>query len=124
MPLYDYQCQNCGAYHEVYSSMDNRKDEIECPRCHGVAEQVIISAPGVLTGNFTQKSQDVAIGQDANKRWEGIYERKAMRDKARQDSGVQTITATGEGNEITFRPVKKELNFVRQGNFASTERED
>ncbi len=124
MPLYDYQCQTCGAYHEVYSLMSNRKDEIECPRCHGIAEQVIISAPGILTGNMSNKTQDVAIGKDADKRWQGIYERKAMRDKVRKESGLQSITASGSGNEIVFSPTKKELNFVQQGNFKNTVRED
>jgi putative FmdB family regulatory protein len=124
MPTYDYQCQECGTYHEIICSISSREDEVECPRCHGVAEQVILSAPGVMTGNMSNQTQDVAIGRDADRRWNGIHDRKAMRDKARKESGVQTITATGAGNEIVFRPVKKELNFVRQGNFKSTERED
>jgi len=124
MPTYDYQCQSCAKYHEVICSISSREDEIECPLCHGVAEQVILSAPGVLTGNMSNQTQDVAIGKNANQRWEAIYEKKAMRDKARKESGVQSITATGTGNEIVFRPVKKELQFVRQGNFRSTERED
>jgi putative FmdB family regulatory protein len=124
MPAYDYQCQECATYHEVVCSISNREDEIECPRCHGVAEQVILSAPGVMTGSMGHQTQDVAIGRDAEKRWDGIHERKAMRDKVRKESGVDAITATGSGNEIVFRPVRKELNFVRQGNFKSTVRED
>lgn len=124
MPRYDYQCQSCATYHEVICSINARQDQIECPRCHGVAEQVILTAPGVLTGNMSNQTQDVAIGKNANQKWEAIHEKKAMRDKARKESGVQSITATGSGNEIVFRPVKKELNFVRQGNFQSTERED
>jgi hypothetical protein len=104
--------------------MGDRKDEIECPRCHGVAEQVILSAPGIMTSGMSNMTQDVAIGKDAHNRWDAIHEKKAMRDKVRQESGVQTITATGTGNEIVFRPVKKELNFVRQPNFKSTERDD
>lgn len=66
-------------------------------------------------------TQDAAIGRDAERRWAGIHERKAMRDKARRESGVETITATGTGNEIVFRPVKKELQFVGT---KGTERED
>ena len=81
-------------------------------------------APGVATSGMSTVTQDVAIGRHAEKRWESIYERKAMRDKARKESGVQNITATGSGNEIVFRPVKKERYFVKQGNFRSTDRED
>lgn len=122
MPLYDYQCQACGVYHEVHSSMSDRKDIIECPRCHGDAEQVILSAPGIMTGSMGHQTQDVAIGRDAEQRWDRIHEKKAMRDKARRESGVNTITATkGEGNEIVFRPVKKDLQFVGT---KGTERED
>ena len=97
MPLYDYQCQACGVYHEVYALMNDRKDEIECPRCKGVAEQVIIGAPGILTSNMSNKTQDVAIGTDADKRWQRIFDRKAERDKVRKESGKKGIRATPQG---------------------------
>jgi putative FmdB family regulatory protein len=110
MPTYDYQCQNCGAYHELICSMGSRKDEIECPRCRGVAEQVILYAPGVLTSNMGNTSQDVAIGRDAEKRWDRIYTKKEKRDKIRRESGKTSLEYVG--GEKQFRGTDKKLRFV------------
>jgi putative FmdB family regulatory protein len=113
MPIYDYQCQKCSAYHEVICSMGQRKDEIECPRCKGTAEQVILSAPGLMTGGMTNVSQDVAIGRDAEKRWDRIHESKAGRDKIRRESGKANVTAVADGSGgIEFKPSDKKLRFV------------
>ncbi len=114
MPIYDYQCQGCGAYHEIICGMSQRKDEIECPRCRGTAEQVILSAPGLMTGGMTNVSQDVAIGRDAEKRWDRIHEHKAERDKVRKESGKQHITATGVGEygAKDYKGTDKKLQFV------------
>lgn len=119
MPTYDYQCQGCGAYHEIICSMSARKDEIECPRCHETAEQVILSAPGVLTGGMSNMTQDVAIGRDAEKRWTGIHERRAYRDKVRRELGQANIAVNADSTKFT--PSSKKLQFVAT---KGTERED
>jgi putative FmdB family regulatory protein len=118
MPRYDYQCQSCGAYHEVVCAMAARADEIECPRCHGVAEQVILTAPGVMTAGMTNMTQDVAIGKDSDRRWGRIFEKKAERDRIRRESGKSALTATGAGE---YAPNDKRLQFVGT---AGTERDD
>lgn len=114
MPIYDYQCQSCSVYHEIYALMGDRKDTIQCPRCNGVAEQVILSAPGLITSGMTNVTQDVAIGRDANARWERIHEKKAKRDKVRRESGKQHITSTGVGEFGTteYKGTDKKLAFV------------
>ena len=119
MPTYDYQCQGCGVYHEIICSMSARKDEIECPLCHKMAEQVILSAPGVLTGGMSNMTQDVAIGRDAEKRWVGIHERRAYRDKVRRELGQQNLTVNADSTKFT--PSSKKLQFVAT---KGTERED
>ena len=110
MPAYDYQCQKCGAYHEVICTMSARKDEIECPRCKGTAEQVILSAPAVATSGMSQMTQDVAIGRDADKRWAGIHERRAYRDKVRAKLGSKNLSVRSDGTG--FSANDKTLQFV------------
>ena len=110
MPTYDYQCQSCGAYHEVICTMSARKDTIECPRCKGVAEQVILSAPAVATSGMSHMTQDVAIGKDADKRWAGILERRAYRDKVREKLGSKNLTVNPNGTRFTAND--KQLQFV------------
>jgi putative FmdB family regulatory protein len=109
MPTYDYHCQSCGVYHELVCSISQRKDEIECPRCRGVAEQVILTAPAVATSSMSNVTQDVAIGRDAEKRWERIHAKKEKRDKIRKESGNVNLTAVGV-NE--YKPSDKKLRFV------------
>ena len=34
MPLYDYQCRNCGAEFEALRGVHDDDNELECPFCH------------------------------------------------------------------------------------------
>ena len=34
MPLYDYQCRNCGAEFDMLRSIKDDDSEVECPYCH------------------------------------------------------------------------------------------
>jgi hypothetical protein len=52
---------------------------------------------------MSHKSIDVAIGKDAETRWERVHQRKAERDKIRKDSGEHALTATGRND---YQPVK------------------
>jgi hypothetical protein len=89
--------------------MSARKDTIECPRCKGVAEQVILSAPAVATSNMSQMTQDVAIGRDADKRWTRIFAKKEERDKIRRESGKQGI----ERKDGVYKAHDRKLDFVK-----------
>ena len=110
MPIYEYQCQSCGAYHEVICSMSARKDEIECPRCKGLAEQVI-SACAVMTSGMSQMTQDVAIGKDADQRWSRIYAKREARDKIRREAGKTGLQYVG--GEKQFVAHDRKLDFVK-----------
>src|SRR5574337_1166419 len=95
MACYEYQCTACGVVTEHICPISERPDSVKCPRCGSPAEQVILSAPGVLTGGMSQAPLDVVIGRDAEKRWDRIHQRQEVRDKIRQDSGKSGLTATG-----------------------------
>lgn len=120
MPTYDYKClaDECGVVHELIQSIHKTLPEsLPCPRCGEDAFHVILTAPGVLTGNMSQKTEDVAIGKDAEARWNRIHERQAHRDKIRQDSGKQGLTMVGRDEYVA---TDKQLYSVTQANIDKT----
>lgn len=106
MAAYDYRCESdsCGVVQELVQSIHAPLPEsLPCPRCGGLSSHVFLVAPGVMTGGMSQKTLDVAVGKDAEKRWERIHERQALRDKVRKESGEQALKATGLGR---YEPLK------------------
>lgn len=103
MPTYDYQCssEGCGVVHELIQSITKPLPEsIPCPKCGSDSFHVFLVAPGVLTSTMSHNSIDVAIGRDAEARWEKIHERKAQRDKIRRETGKTSLTKTGDNEYV------------------------
>jgi len=51
MPIYEYQCQQCGNQHEVLQKV-NEAELTDCPECHTPHLKKLISAAGFqLKGN-------------------------------------------------------------------------
>jgi hypothetical protein len=70
---------------------------------------VILVAPGIATSGMQNMTQDVAIGKDANQRWQRIHDKKAERDKIREKSGKKGLEWTTEG----FKAHDRKLDFVK-----------
>jgi|YelNatPaOPRAMG01_1025707.scaffolds.fasta_scaffold00770_19 putative FmdB family regulatory protein len=34
MPIYEYECQDCGEDFEIFVLSVSKADEVECPKCH------------------------------------------------------------------------------------------
>ena len=85
-------------------------ETLPCPRCGKDSEHVILVAPAVATSGMSQMTQDVAIGKDADKRWERIHEKRAAKDKIRRESGKTGLTWSE--SEKTFKPHDRKLEFV------------
>jgi putative FmdB family regulatory protein len=110
VPTYDYQCQSCSVVHEHIQSIHMAlPDTLPCPRCGKDSEHVILTAPAVATSNMSQMTQDVAIGMDADKRWNRIYAKKEERDKVRRESGKQGI----ERKNGVYTAHDRKLDFVK-----------
>jgi len=110
VPTYDYQCQSCSVVHEHIQSIHKDLPEtLKCPRCGKDSEHVILVAPGVATSGMQHMTQDVAIGKDADKRWTGIHEKKAARDKIRRESGKAGL----EFKDGAFKAHDRKLDFVK-----------
>ena len=66
-------------------------------------------APGVATSGMQHMTQDVAIGKDADTRWNRILNKKSERDKIRRESGKAGLELTSEG----FKAHDRKLDFVK-----------
>jgi putative FmdB family regulatory protein len=110
MPTYDYQCQSCGVVQEHIQSIHKAlPDTLKCPRCGKDSEHVILVAPGVATSGMQHMTQDVAIGKDADSRWNRILDKKASRDKIRSESGKAGL----EFKDGAFKAHDRKLDFVK-----------
>lgn len=117
---YFYRCWpsdgGCGADVSFEFPKGKAPNEIECPACGKTAKLGVRPGSfGIVHGNSTTKgaSIDVAIGRDAERRWEKIHERKAIRDKFRKETGSQAISLTvGDGGQVYGKPISGKLQSV------------
>jgi putative FmdB family regulatory protein len=107
MAKYDYSCEKCDITKELIAPMDAEHPEhIECPGCGGDMDFVWPTV-AVSTSSMENQSVDVAVGRDADARWERIHERQAVRDKVREESGIVGLTATGVNEYVPLSVEKK-----------------
>ena len=100
MPIYEYECQDCGLTFEKMKAM-SRSDEPEaCPECKTPDAKKLVSvvnhtfAHTVVGGPRPQNTgvhsidynADVTIGRDAEQRWKTIGARDKRKDEIIRDS--------------------------------------
>jgi putative FmdB family regulatory protein len=107
MARYDYSCEKCDIVKELVQSVEAVLPKtIKCPSCDGEMEFVQpLVALGISSMDTTPL--DVAVGRDADARWQRIHDRQAIRDKVRQESGITGLTATGENEYVPLSIEKK-----------------
>lgn len=109
MARYDFRCEKCNLVSELVQSVhDELPETIPCPDCDGRMEFV---APlvAVATSSMDTQTVDVAVGRDAEAKWNDIHERQAVRDKVRKETGSVGLTATGT-NEYQALDLKKKFD--------------
>lgn len=105
---YDYQCWTsdggCGIKFSVEHLTGAAPETYPCPMCGTVAKKQF-QGFSIVHGKSMNKgsSIDVAIGRNAEQRWNKIYDRKDARDKIRKDAGTQALKATGRDE---YTPLK------------------
>ncbi|MBN3767859.1 FmdB family zinc ribbon protein [Burkholderia sp. Ac-20365] len=57
MPVYDYECAECGAFEAVRRIAD-RDEPAGCPRCGTSAERVRVGAPALLGGGSSSGASE------------------------------------------------------------------
>jgi len=50
MPIYEYECQNCGKVTQKLQSFSQKQESIECPECQGEAKSIMSSSAFHLKG--------------------------------------------------------------------------
>lgn len=43
MPIYEYDCENCGSRFETYQSSMNTEKEVKCPECESDKTRRVLS---------------------------------------------------------------------------------
>jgi len=61
MPIYDYQCSDCGKTYDVFHKVREVKEDVVCPNCDSTAHVRLISAPsfsmnGSSAGSYSSES--------------------------------------------------------------------
>jgi putative FmdB family regulatory protein len=62
MPLYDYECPDCGAETECFFKLDEAKDRIECACCYSTMSKVIRLGHGGIKSEWPTWINDEVRG--------------------------------------------------------------
>jgi hypothetical protein len=119
VPNYLYYCHPCEVeFEELLIQSDEikqyRDGGFPCPVCHKPSERIKVNTisfnfKGGTPGNsgshdIDYPTLDKAVGRSADKKWQGINQRKEARDKVRRESGTNAISQTPDGKNIPADP--------------------
>jgi len=110
MPLYDYECDDCGRVFEARHGM-NDKPELVCPSCASAKTRKIPSLCGIV------------VKDSAQGKWNDRFRREgAMRRELKEDYGVEKVTPfKGQTINEVYRSVKEQGGFVKEEMIRSAE---
>lgn len=86
MPLYDWECSNCGTAFAASSTIADRDDPYDCPLCFGVAERKFSPSTNIVIPGHFRLSADWALpdaGDTAG--WEARGNRSQQTAPKRED---------------------------------------
>ena len=93
MPLYDYECGDCGHRFELRRSFDS-EPEGECPRCQGLSRRQFHAVPIIFKGSgfyttdyksgtkYSDTSKNGTESEDSKEKKEKVGPAKATADKS------------------------------------------
>ncbi|MCK5572514.1 MAG: zinc ribbon domain-containing protein [Bacteroidetes bacterium] len=53
MPIYDYQCNDCGKTYDIFHKVREIAEDVVCPSCGSAQHTRLLSAPGFSMGGRT-----------------------------------------------------------------------
>jgi len=110
MPLYVYKCQECGHEFEEIVTYNDRDSEKPCTMCGKDSRRVEVTpfAFSVKTDKgatlVSPKEVDKAVGEDAEKRWSWLENRKNRRLEGWKKGGLKDMSLS-KGRDGSFKPV-------------------
>ena len=60
MPIYFYECEDCGEKFEILVGVVNSSKKLICPKCKSENLKKLLSTFGVRIGNFSTGSSDIS----------------------------------------------------------------
>ena len=51
MPIYDYQCKQCGTTYDIFHKVREVPEDVVCPSCRSRESSRLISAPNLAMGH-------------------------------------------------------------------------
>jgi hypothetical protein len=85
--------------------MDQAEKGTYCPKCNNLTSNKLPpSGVGfkMAEPKSIPKDIDLAVGRDAEKRWEEYEDKKRIKEKIRKESGSEKLTVDFEGNYQPF----------------------
>ena len=115
MPKYVFECQECNLRFERVLSMGADITH-PCPECKEEAPRVVEGftfgfkdSPGAVANSGVHKhdypTADQAVGKDAEKRWETIAAREAVKTEARKQGGTDALIRRTAPDHIDYEPM-------------------
>ena len=66
MPIFDYQCADCGKTYDVFHKVREVIDDVVCPGCGSTKHTRLISAPNVSVGGVSLSRSSRQSSEDFN----------------------------------------------------------
>lgn len=83
MPIHDFRCRDCGSIHDALVKADELMHT--CPECNGMADRVILRAPGL---NYLAMGTQENVSPEFQKRFDKIHsDQKAKEEKCIKEHG-------------------------------------
>lgn len=136
MPLYEYQCNECGLRVEkLWSRISLAKDTIPCTSCSKEMVKLVSSvnfkfshsasqlrgAAPPNTGTSDDWNYDRIIGRDSEKKWQTVEQRTSEKDRIirqEKEKGLEVkrnqLVAMGEGYRVITEPERIKVNAGRE----------
>ena len=90
MPIYDYKCEECGHYTEVFAEIKKRKTSTKCEKCGKIAIRVYATGgfflKRVRVGDIWDKAGiDTGEGETPGRKQRNTQRIKQMREQNRKN---------------------------------------
>lgn len=105
MPNYTFKCDNCSTRFEKSLKLDQSGKGVLCPICgNKTSNKLPPSGVGFKMAESKKipKDIDLAVGKDAEKRWEEYEEKKKLKEKIRKETGSERLSVDFDGNYQPF----------------------
>jgi len=102
MPLYEYKCAACGYEFEELAQKAEGAETMPCKKCKADAPRKMSAFAPVIAGGSTTESLDMAIGRQADQRWQQYGDKQSKRRAGRGLKVIDSVPKTSDGK---FMPV-------------------